>query len=83
LILLSLAIDRILSMLQGALPAERTYVYLIFDSQAFISAVERVFFWMVVKSEEGKKSKSKLRLLYDIIIIYHTPLSFHHYVPPR
>ena len=41
-------------MLQGALPAERTYIYLIFDSQAFISAVERVFFRMVVKGEKIK-----------------------------
>ena len=55
MILLSLAIDRLISMLQGALTAERTCIYLIFAFQAFsISAVERVFFGMVVKSEEGK-----------------------------
>ncbi len=55
MILLSLAIHRILSMLQGALTAERTYICLIFDSQAFISAVEWVFFGMVVKSEEEEE----------------------------
>jgi hypothetical protein len=58
--LLTLAIDRISSMLQGALQAERICVCLIFDSQAFISAVERVFFGMVVKSEEGEKIKIKI-----------------------
>ena len=53
-ILLSLAIDRIISMLQGALPAERTYIYLIFDSQAFISAVERVFWNLEYPQAVGK-----------------------------